>query len=115
LLDSFNERSDEAERCYNTSVFYGPDGSVLATYRKIHLFDVDVPNGPRFFESTTCKPGEAAAVVATPLARFGLSICYDLRFAELYRKLADGGAEVLMIPTRSPPPTRKHTREPLLR
>jgi len=115
LLGSFNERSDEAERCYNTSVFYGPDGSVLATYRKIHLFDVDVPNGPSFLESTTCKPGEATAVVATPLARFGLSICYDLRFAELYRKLADGGAEVLMIPSAFTLATGKDHWEPLIR
>jgi len=115
LLGSFNERSDEAERCYNTSVFYGPDGSVLATYRKIHLFDVDVPNGPRFLESATCKPGEATAVVETPLARFGLSICYDLRFGELYRKLADQGAEVLMIPSAFTLATGKDHWEPLIR
>jgi predicted amidohydrolase len=121
LLGSFNERVAEGEdetgksRCYNTSVLFGPDGGILATYRKIHLFDVDVPNGPRFLESATCKPGEATAVVATPLARFGLSICYDLRFGELYRKLADGGAEVLMIPSAFTLATGKDHWEPLIR
>ena len=57
LLGSFNERSDEPSRCYNTSVLLGPDGEVLAAYRKLHLFDVDVPGGVRFAESATCKPG----------------------------------------------------------
>ena len=80
LLGSFNERSDEPHRCYNTSVFFGPDGAILGTYRKMHLFDVDVPGGVRFAESDTCKPGEEVTVVDTPLGRFGLSICYDLRF-----------------------------------
>ena len=57
LLGSFNERSDEAGRCYNTSVFFCPAGEILGAYRKIHLFDVDVPDGVRFAESATCKPG----------------------------------------------------------
>ena len=57
LLGSFNETSGEAARCYNTSVFFAPRG-ILGTYRKIHLFDVDVPDGVRFAESATCKPGE---------------------------------------------------------
>jgi deaminated glutathione amidase len=115
LLGSFNEASDETARCYNTSVFFGPDGGVLATYRKIHLFDVDIPGGVSFAESATCKPGTETAVVETPLARFGLSICYDLRFGELYRRLADGGADVLTVPSAFTLATGKDHWEPLLR
>ena len=115
LLGSFNEKSDETGRCYNTSVFFSPSGEILGSYRKIHLFDVDVPNGVRFTESATCKPGEGTAVVATPLGRFGLSICYDLRFGELYRRLVDGGAEILMIPSAFTLATGKDHWEPLVR
>jgi predicted amidohydrolase len=101
LLGSFNERSDEPGRCHNTSVMFGPDGAILASYRKIHMFDVDVPGGVRFAESATCKAGEPVPVVVTapPLGRLGLSICYDLRFGELYRQLADLGADILTVPS----------------
>jgi predicted amidohydrolase len=85
LVGSFHERSDEPHRCYNTSVLLGPDGAVLGTYRKMHLFDVDHSDAVRFSESATCKPGEAPAVVRTALGTIGLSICYDLRFPELFR------------------------------
>jgi predicted amidohydrolase len=115
LLGSYNERAADERRCYNTSVLFSPQGSVVAVYRKIHLFDVDVPGGVRFAESATCKPGEATAVVATPLGRFGLTICYDLRFAELYRRLADEGAEILMIPSAFTLATGKDHWEPLVR
>lgn len=115
LLGSFNEKSDEARRCYNTSVLFSPAGEVLATYRKLHLFDVDVPGGVRFSESATCKPGEAVTAVTTPLGRFGLTICYDLRFPELYRRLADEGADVLLIPSAFTLATGKDHWEPLIR
>ena len=115
LLGSFNEKSDESSRCYNTSVFFSPAGEILATYRKIHLFDVDVPGGVRFAESATCKPGTETAVVETPLGRFGLTICYDLRFAELYRRLADQGAEILLVPSAFTLATGKDHWEPLMR
>lgn len=114
LLGSFNERSDEPGRCYNTSVLFGPGGAVLATYRKIHLFDVDIPE-VRFAESATCKPGEEPVVVDTPLGRLGLSICYDLRFPELYRRLVAQGAEILLIPSAFTLATGKDHWEPLLR
>jgi predicted amidohydrolase len=114
LLGSYNEASDDPERCYNTSVLFGPDGVVLAAYRKIHLFDVDIPE-VRFAESATCKPGDEAVVADTPLGRFGLSICYDLRFPELYRELADRGAEILLIPSAFTLATGKDHWEPLLR
>ncbi len=99
LVGSFNERSDEPDRCFNTSVLLGPDGDVLGTYRKIHLFDVDVSPEVRFLESTTCKPGDTPVVVDTALGRIGLTICYDLRFAELYRRLVEMGAEIVTIPS----------------
>ncbi|HEX7181250.1 MAG TPA: carbon-nitrogen hydrolase family protein [Thermoanaerobaculia bacterium] len=115
LLGSYNEKSDEADRCYNTSVLFSPEGEILATYRKMHLFDVDVPGGVRFAESATCKPGDAVTVAETPLGRFGLSICYDLRFPELYRRMVDQGAEILAIPSAFTLATGKDHWEPLMR
>ena len=115
LLGSFNERSPEAGRCYNTSVLFGPDGSRLAVYRKIHLFDVDVPPDVVFQESRTVVPGEDTTVVGTPLGRLGLTICYDLRFPELYRRLSGEGAEILTVPSAFTLTTGKDHWEPLLR
>ncbi|MDP9120342.1 MAG: carbon-nitrogen hydrolase family protein [Acidobacteriota bacterium] len=115
LLGSYNERGADPSRCYNTSILFGPDGGILATYRKIHLFDVDIPGGVSFAESATCLPGKETVVAATPLGKFGLSICYDLRFAELYRLLADAGAEILTVPSAFTFGTGKDHWEPLLR
>lgn len=99
LLGSFNERSDEESRCFNTSVLFGPDGSRLAVYRKIHLFDVDVSPRTSFRESDTVVPGEEVVVAETEIGKVGLSICYDLRFGELYRALVERGAELITIPS----------------
>ena len=100
LLGSFNEKvAGESTRCANTSVLFGPDGARLATYRKLHLFDVDVPGGVTFRESETVVAGDEVVVAATPLAAIGLTICYDLRFGELYRALVARGAEVIAIPS----------------
>jgi len=99
LLGSFNERGQDATRCHNTSVLFGRDGSRLAVYRKLHLFDVDVPGGVSFRESHTVAAGDEVVVAETPLARFGLSICYDLRFGELYRALVARGAEAILVPS----------------
>jgi predicted amidohydrolase len=119
LLGSFNEKLPDQEeaskRCYNTSVLFGPDGQQLAVYRKIHLFDVDVSDQVRFKESNTTKAGEQTVVVETPLAPIGLSICYDLRFPELYRKLVDAGAKVLTVPSAFTLTTGKDHWYPLLR
>jgi predicted amidohydrolase len=119
LLGSFNERAGDAgaaaARCFNTSVLFGPDGAVLATYRKIHLFDVAVPGGVTFRESETVVPGEAVVTVATPLGRLGLSICYDLRFGELYRRLVADGATLLTVPSAFTLATGKDHWQPLLR
>ena len=99
LLGSFAERSDDPLRCYNTSVLFGSDGSRLAVYRKIHLFDVDVSPEVRFRESDTVKPG-GEVVIATPeLGAVGLTVCYDLRFPDLYQELRRRGAELITIPS----------------
>jgi predicted amidohydrolase len=100
LLGSFNERcEEEPTRCYNTSVLFAPHGDVLATYRKMHLFDVDVSPDVRFRESQTIRPGDEPKCIETALAPIGLSICYDVRFPELYRALVDRGAEVITVPS----------------
>ena len=89
----------------NRSVLVGPDGRVEATYDKIHMFDVDLPTGERHRESSVYTPGERAVVVDEPFGRLGLSICYDLRFAELYRRLAEAGAGVIALPAAFTRPT----------
>jgi predicted amidohydrolase len=115
LLGSYNERSSEPDRCYNTSVLFAPSGERLAAYRKIHLFDVDVSEEVRFRESATIVPGDEVVTVATPLARLGLSICYDLRFGELYRQLRREGAQAITVPSAFTATTGKDHWEPLLR
>jgi predicted amidohydrolase len=114
VLGSFNERSPDPTRCYNTSVVLGPDGAILATYRKIHLFDVDVSAEVRFRESDTVVPGDTPVVVTTPAGRLGLSICYDLRFGELYRHLVGAGAEILLVPAAFTLTTGRDHWHPLL-
>jgi predicted amidohydrolase len=115
LLGSFNERSPDPARCYNTSVLFGPDGEQLAVYRKIHLFDIDLSAEVRFKESETVMPGAELVVARTALAAVGLSICYDLRFPELYARLAAGGAELLTVPAAFTLRTGKDHWHPLLR
>ena len=85
---------------FNRAELVSHEGQVLARYDKIHLFDVDLPDGNTYRESATVQPGSALPpVVSVPgLGRIGLSICYDVRFPELYRHLADQGADVLMVP-----------------
>ena len=115
LLGSFNEVSQVEGKCRNTSVLFGPDGSRLAVYRKIHLFDVDVSEKVRFKESATVEPGGEPVTVATEAGRLGLTICYDLRFGELYRKLREEGAEILCIPSAFTLTTGRDHWHPLMR
>ena len=90
---------DDPRRAYNTAVVIDPRGTLVARYRKIHLFDVDIPGGAVLRESDATAPGDAAVVVDIDGAKVGLSICYDVRFPELYRELVLGqGAEVLLVP-----------------
>ena len=90
----------DGQRTLNRAELYGRDGQLLARYDKIHLFDVDLPEGNTYRESSTILPGEnVPPVVDVPgLCRVGLSICYDVRFPELYRHLIDQGAQLIMIP-----------------
>ncbi len=115
LVGSLAERSDDPGRPFNTSVLVAPDGSIAARYRKIHLFDVDVENGPADRESDRVSPGDRAMIADVDGIRFGLSICYDLRFPELYRALALAGAEVLTVPANFTERTGRDHWEVLLR
>jgi len=85
-------------RVANRSFLLDPEGRVVASYDKIHMFDVDLGGGETYCESATFQPGEAAVVAGTPWGRLGLSICYDLRFPHLYRDLAKAGADFLAVP-----------------
>jgi deaminated glutathione amidase len=85
-------------RFYNTTVVFGAAGQELARYRKIHLFDVVVPGGMRYGESETVGRGEEIVTYAVGDVTVGCAICYDLRFPELFRKLRDRGAEVIVLP-----------------
>jgi deaminated glutathione amidase len=114
LAGSFLEKGD-GPRSYNTSLLLNPQGDVLAHYRKIHLFDVDIPGQVRVKESDTKEPGAAVVASTTPLGVLGLSVCYDLRFPELYRQLAAKGAEVMFVPSAFTFPTGAAHWEPLLR
>ena len=80
-------------------------GVIRARYDKLHLFDVDLPGGISWRESAAYAPGESACVVASPIGQIGLSICYDLRFADLYRALSDAGATILTVPAAFTRPT----------
>ncbi len=88
----------EGERCRNRSLLFDPRGDVVARYDKIHMFDVTLGNGESYRESARFAPGESATLVRTPLAAIGMTVCYDLRFASLYRSLAQRGAEILSVP-----------------
>ena len=107
--------SVDTQKCYNTSVLYGPDGTLLARYRKIHLFDVDIPGGLSIKESDTICPGDTPVLADTELGKIGMSICYDLRFPELFRKLTDNGADMLAIPSAFTLTTGKDHWHTLLR
>jgi predicted amidohydrolase len=87
------------KKVYNTSLLFDPTGTLIATYRKIHLFDVDLANGTSLRESATRAYGDTIVAANTELGTIGLTVCYDLRFPELYRGLADRGAEIIFVPS----------------
>lgn len=99
LVGSLILRSDvDPTRLANRSFLIGPDGHIHARYDKIHMFDARVNDGQRYQESRHYRPGDKAVIATTPLARIGMTICYDLRFPHLYRMLARAGAEIITIP-----------------
>ncbi len=115
LLGSFQQCSDEVERVHNTSLLIAPDGQIAGKYEKIHLFDIDIPGSVTLKESDNVKPGTQTVVADLLGTRWGMSICYDLRFPELYRQLLDKGAEVLLVPAAFTLQTGKDHWEVLLR
>ncbi len=116
LGGTFPERRDDG-RIHNTSVLVAPDGAVAAVYRKIHLFDVDLSGalGGSYRESALVAPGSELVVADTPWGGLGLSVCYDLRFPELYRELARRGARILAVPSAFTRETGRDHWEVLLR
>jgi len=98
LIGSLAIALEEEDRLANRSFLIGPDGAIVATYDKIHMFDVSVEDGQTYRESKSYRAGDTAIVAKTPLASFGLTICYDLRFPPLYRALAQAGANIITCP-----------------
>lgn len=115
LAGSVLEAGAPGGRLYNTSVLFGPDGGRLAVYRKMHLFDVEVGDGQTYKESAAVAPGAEVVVADAPLGKVGLSVCYDLRFPELYRKHSEAGAVLLTVPAAFTLATGKDHWEVLLR
>jgi len=95
----------DAERIANRSYLIDASGAIVASYDKIHMFDVDLPNGESYRESAGVKPGDRAVLADTPWGPIGLTVCYDLRFPHLYRALAQAGAMYLAIPSAFTRPT----------
>jgi predicted amidohydrolase len=117
LLGSFPERTPGKARPYNTSLLLGPRGQILAHYRKIHLFDVDLTGALANRESEWTHPGEEVVVAALPSVSFtaGLAVCYDLRFPELFRLQVDQGANLILLPAAFTARTGRDHWEVLLR
>ena len=115
LAGSVPERVPRSRRIHNTSVLFAPSGRSVAVYRTIHLFDVKIPGKVDLRESRTGAPGRRPVVARTPLGALGLTICYDLRFPELYRRLARSGARVIFVPAAFTAFTGPFHWEPLLR
>jgi predicted amidohydrolase len=99
LVGSLTVRIAGETRVANRSLLLDPAGEIVARYDKIHMYDVDVPDGENHRESKNFRPGAEAVVAPTPWGRLGMTVCYDLRFAQLYRVLAQSGAIFLTIPS----------------
>ena len=93
------------DRAANRSLLIDEAGAVVATYDKLHVYDVDLPTGERWRESAAIRPGDDAVLADTPWARLGLTICYDIRFPQLYRALARAGAGMISVPAAFTVPT----------
>lgn len=99
----------------NSSFLFSPEGRVIACYRKLHMFDVDIAQGPAYRESDEIQPGDQIVVARTRLADFGFAICYDLRFGEMFRLMAEAGAQVILLAANFTMETGLAHWEPLLR
>jgi len=114
VAGGFPEASADPARPYNTALVYGPDGQLVHSYRKIHLFDVHLQDGTSLAESAGTTGGDSIVTFDIGSFRVGLSICYDLRFPELYRALVARGANVLLVPAAFTSHTGKDHWRPLL-
>ena len=103
------------EKAVNRSFLIAPDGNLLASYDKIHMFDIDLPGDESYRESANYQPGETAVISDLPWGRIGLTICYDVRFPALYRALAESGAAFLTVPSAFPRKTGEAHWHTLLR
>ena len=112
---SISEVNPNDVRTYNTSVLISPDGEVVAKYRKLHNFDMTLPDGSSVRESDNKEPGNEIVTVQTELGCLGFAICYDMRFPELFRIMRLRGAEVIFLPANFTMPTGKDHWEPILR
>lgn len=117
IVRSGRTRQDGADddRAANRSLLVDPTGAITARYDKLHVFDVDLPNGETYRESATVRPGDGAVVADTPWGRLGLTICYDIRFPHLHRQLAKAGASMIAVPAAFTVPTGEAHWETLLR
>lgn len=106
---------EENGRFANRSFLIGPNGSIVAHYDKIHMFDVDLGGGESYRESSGYRPGERTVLADTPIGRIGMSVCYDIRFPHLYRALAQAGAQIITVPAAFTVPTGKAHWHILLR
>lgn len=111
---SITEEAPGEKRSANTSVLISPEGKILASYSKLHMFDITLADGTPFNESDKVRPGEKIVTVETELGVFGMSICYDVRFPEMYRLMTLKGAQVIFVPASFTMPTGKDHWEPSL-
>ena len=115
-LGGFQERGPDSHHIFNTHLIINSSGDVESVYRKVHLFNVDIPGGPVLKESSFTSPGRQLVACRSPVGTLGLSVCYDLRFPELYQKLTfDMGCQVLLVPAAFTVPTGKAHWEVLLK
>ncbi|WP_417586814.1 carbon-nitrogen hydrolase family protein [Pararhodobacter oceanensis] len=116
LAGSVVVKTDDPEgRFANRSLLITPEGQIAARYDKIHMFDVQVSESETYRESAAIRPGERAVLAQTPIGAIGMTVCYDLRFAALYRDLAQAGAQILTVPSAFSPITGAAHWETLLR
>ncbi len=115
LLGSIGLKTEDADgRFANRSFLIGPSGEILARYDKIHMFDVQVSETETYRESAGYRPGNVSVLAETPLAKIGLTICYDVRFPHLHRGLAKAGAQIITVPAAFSPGTGPAHWQPLL-
>ena len=115
LLGSIRIKNSDSDRCSNRSILFGRDGQIHAQYNKLHLYDVDLPGRITYRESDTVQPGSEIVTGEVNGHKVGLSVCYDVRFPELYRLQALSGAEILFVPAAFALYTGRDHWETLLR